>query len=102
MSSKEELLVHRAEVEKLFLSLARQRDIYRSTFFLDAHAREKVGICENNRWRDFRSLAEGRRMILGIAALSNCSRCSNPARPDPGRVRIRSTTPKAAWGFSSG
>jgi PAS domain S-box-containing protein len=59
MSSKEELLVHRAEVEKLFLSLAQQRDIYRSTTFLDAHGQEKVGICGNNRRRVFRSLAAG-------------------------------------------
>ena len=99
MSSKEELLVHRAEVEKLFLSLARQRDIYRSTFFLDAHAREKVGICENNRWRAFRSLAEGTpddprdRGTLELFQMlksspSRSRACTNPFYDAQGRLGI--------------
>jgi two-component system sensor kinase FixL len=57
-SSKEELLVRRAGVEKLFLSLSQGHDIHLSTAFLDMHGQEKIGVCGNTRTRTFRSLAQ--------------------------------------------
>lgn len=58
MSSKEEMLIHRAQVEQLFLSLSQGRDLYRSTKFLDASGQETIGTCDNTRQRSFRSFAQ--------------------------------------------
>jgi len=58
MSSKEERLIHRAEVERLFLSLSQGRDIYLSMTFLDASGQETIGTCGNVRQRAFQSLAQ--------------------------------------------
>ena len=45
MSSREETLIHRAEVERLFLSLSQGRDLYLATTFLDAAGQETIGTC---------------------------------------------------------
>jgi two-component system sensor kinase FixL len=58
MSPKEEMLIQRAEVERLFLSLSQGRDIYLATTFLDASGQETIGTCGNVRQRVFRSLAQ--------------------------------------------
>ncbi len=58
MSSKEEALLHRAEIETLFLNLSHARDVYLSTTFLDVLGREGAGVAGNIRKRTFRSLAE--------------------------------------------
>jgi signal transduction histidine kinase len=52
------MIVNRAEVEKLFLSLSRGRDIYVSTTFLDASGQETMGTIGAKRRRPLRSLAE--------------------------------------------
>jgi PAS domain S-box-containing protein len=68
MSSKEEMPLHRADVERLFLSLSQGRDLYVSTMFLDASGQETIGTCGNVRQRTFRSLAQ--RMDEGLRGRS--------------------------------
>ncbi|MCK4790182.1 MAG: HAMP domain-containing protein, partial [Desulfobacteraceae bacterium] len=58
MSSKEEIAIYRAEVERLFLSLSKGCRIDVSTTFLDRSGQEKIGVYGNKRKRTFRSLAE--------------------------------------------
>jgi len=58
MSSKDEILLRRAEVEKLFLSVSRGSKIHLSMRFLDESGQEKIIICGNKRKRTHRSLEE--------------------------------------------
>jgi len=58
MSSKEETPIYRAEVERLFLSLLQESEIYLSTTFLDASGHERIAVYGNKRKRIFRPLAE--------------------------------------------
>jgi len=58
MSSQEETLLHRADVERLFLSITKGYGIHLSTTYLDASGQEKIAIQDNKRKRRFRSLSD--------------------------------------------
>ncbi|MCU0914118.1 MAG: PAS domain S-box protein [Planctomycetes bacterium] len=99
MSSREERLLHRAEVERLFLSLSQGRDLYVATTFLDAAGHEQIGTCGSRRARTFRSLAEmqngdiaGRNLRTLFAELKSgrarSLACSAPFWDTEGRLSI--------------
>jgi len=58
MSSKDELLLYNAEMEKLFLSASRGSRIHLSLRFLDGSGKERIIICGNKRKRNYRALEE--------------------------------------------
>ena len=58
MSSKEEMLLPRAEVEQLFLHLSPGGDIHLATTFLDASGQEKIATQGNLRKRALRTAAQ--------------------------------------------
>jgi HAMP domain-containing protein len=58
MSSQEEMLLHRADVERLFLSIIKGYSIHLSTSFLDASGQEKIVIQGNKRKRRYQSLSD--------------------------------------------
>ena len=58
MSSQEEKLLHRADVERLFLSITEGYGIHLSTSFLDASGQEQIVIQGNKRKRHYQSLLD--------------------------------------------
>ncbi len=58
MSPKEEILLHRADVERLFVNLLRDCNIHKSTVFLDATGQEKVAVEGTRRKRSYRRLSD--------------------------------------------
>ncbi len=58
MSSQEEILLYRTDVERLFLSIIKGYSIHLSTTFLDALGQEKIVIQGNKRKRRYRLLSD--------------------------------------------
>lgn len=58
MSSQEELLLHRADVERLLLNITKGFGIHLSTVYVDASGQERIAISGNKRRRRYRSLSD--------------------------------------------
>ncbi len=71
MSPQREMLVRRADLEKLFYGISRNNPILRSTRFIDVAGRERVVIEADRRVRDYRTLNDLPADDPAAVALSN-------------------------------
>ena len=112
MSSKEESLIQRAEVERWFLDLSRDSQDCLSSTFLNASGQEEVAVHGNKRARTFRSLEDiaqdgplgqnMRQLFVSRTPISSPGtrpksvRCCQIDQPSwPGLARIPTFSPRA-------